>query len=185
MTGDDSSRAIGDSTEREYGSTEAQLVGLAKMGDQADALVREHPELPTDVVRGLTEVDVATFVSENPAAAGRLQKLLWTELSGAVDEDTLDDVSTVATVTFTANDCSLAGHLEVDSEAGTITGRSGQAENSDVTISGEADVLIGLLAGDIDPRRGYLQGRFRIEGSTRTAMALVPLLSELSQQLPQ
>ena len=87
MTGDDSGQPIDDSAEREYGSTEARLVGLAGMGNQADALVREHPELLTDVVRGLAEIDVAAFVSANPAAADRLQELLWTSLSEAVEED--------------------------------------------------------------------------------------------------
>ena len=185
MTGDDSGRPIDDPAEREYGSTEARLVGLAGMGNQADALVREHPELLTDVVRGLAEIDVAAFVSANPTVADRLQELLWTGLSEAVEEDALDDVSTAATVTFAADDCSLAGTLEIDGEAGAIAGRPGQAENSDVTISGEADVLVELLAGDVDPKLGFLRGRFGIDGSTQTAMALAPLLSGLSQHPPE
>ncbi|WP_049900077.1 SCP2 sterol-binding domain-containing protein [Halococcus agarilyticus] len=184
MTGENSDQPIDDSPERDRESTEARLLQLASLGDRADALVHEHPELLTDVVRGLTEIDTAAFVSANPEVADRLQELLWTGLCEAVGGDALDDVSTVATVTFAAEDCSLAGHLEIDGEAGTIAGGPGRAENGDVTIAGEADVLVGLLAGDIDPKLGYLRGRFEIDGSTGTAMTLAPLLSRLSGQLP-
>lgn len=184
MTDENPGRPSDDPPGQDHEPTEARLLRLANSGPRADALVREHPELLADVVRGLTEIDTAAFVSANPEAADRLQELLWTGLCKAVEEDALDGIAETATVTVAADDCALAGHLDIDGEAGTITGAPGRAEDSDVAVTGEADVLVGLLAGDVDPKLGYMRGRFEIDGSTGTAMALVPFLTKLSQQLP-
>lgn len=163
---------------------ETRLLSLAERGRRTDGLVREHPEVLTAVVDGLLQIDTAVFVGEHPEAADQLLELLWDGLRIAAVEADLDGLSSRVTVSFVADDCSLAGHLDIDGDAGTITGGTDQAADSDVIISAPADVLVGLLAGDLDPKLGFMRGRFTIDGSTETAMALVPVLDDLSEQLP-
>ena len=163
---------------------ETRLLGLAERGRRTDGLVREHPEVLTAVVDGLLQTDTPAFVGEHPGAADQLLDLLWDGLRAAAEDDDFDGITERIIVSFVADDCSLAGHLDIDGTAGTITSGTDRAADSDVTISGPADVLVGLLAGDIDPKLGFVRGRFTIDGSTETAMALVPVLDDLSEQLP-
>lgn len=163
---------------------DARLLELAETGRRTDGLVRDRPEVLTVVVDGLLQTDTAAFVADHPVAADQLLELLWAGLRIAAAEDDLDGLSERVTVSFVAEDCSLAGHLDIDGEAGTIAGDTDRAADSDVTIAGPADVLVGLVAGDVDPKLGFMRGRFTIDGSTETAMALVPVLDDLSEQLP-
>jgi|AntDeeMetagen681_2_1112603.scaffolds.fasta_scaffold10506_2 predicted lipid carrier protein YhbT len=184
MTDEPAGRLADDAPVQNHESMDARLVGLAERGCRTDGLVRDQPAVLRVVVDGLLQTDTAAFVADHPAAADQLLELLWEGLRIAATEEDLDGLSERLTVSFVAEDCSLAGHLDIDGEAGTIAGDTDRAADSDVTIAGPADVLIGLLAGDVDPRRGFMRGRFTIDGSTETAMALVPVLDDLSEQLP-
>ncbi|WP_273836317.1 SCP2 sterol-binding domain-containing protein [Halococcus sp. PRR34] len=184
MTDESAGRSADRSSTQDHEPMETRLLDLAEKGRRTDGLVREHPEVLTAVVDGLLQIDTAAFVAEHPEAADQLLELLWDGLRIAAVEADLDGVTDHVTVSFAADDCSLVGHLDIDGEAGTIASGTDRATDSDVTISGPADVLVGLLAGDVDPKLGFMRGRFTIDGSTETAMALVPVLDSLSKQLP-
>lgn len=184
MTDEPAGRSADDSHAQDHDPMDARLLDLAETGRRTDGLVRDRPEVLTVVVDGLLQTDTAAFVADHPAAADQLLELLWDGLGIAATEDDLDGLSERVTVTFVAKDCPLAGHLDIDGKAGTIAGDTDRAADSDVTIAGSADVLVGLLAGDVDPKLGFMRGRFTIDGSTETAMALAPVLDDLSEQLP-
>lgn len=149
-------------------------------------LVREHPAVFGDLVRGLEEADVAAFVDEAPEASEAYQDVLWTGLSTLVEDDPglQSKINLDVTVNFQADDCAMEGHLLLDSGEGTLDGGAGTAVGPDLTISGPAQNVVGLITGNVDPVQGFMQGSYEMDGSLATGTRLAPTIKALARAIP-
>ncbi len=149
-------------------------------------LVREHPEVFGDLVRGLEDADVAAFVEEAPEGAAAYQDVLWTGLGFLVEdsEHLQGKINQTVTVNFQAKDCAMEGHLELDKDARTLAGGHGLQAEPDITISGPAANLVGLITGTVDPVRGFMQGKYKMDGSITKGTRLAPTIKALAGSIP-
>jgi putative sterol carrier protein len=178
---------IEDSLEQDQNALEADLPGvLSDVEGRTDDLVREHPQVMADILSRMEGMDVASFVTENPETADQFQELLWSGMRVMVERnpEVKDQITENITTNFEADDCPMEGHLRVDEDEATITGGAGQLDDADLTITGPADVLVGLVTGDVDPMTGFMRGQFELDGSMGTATKLAPILNGLANQLP-
>ncbi|ELZ04473.1 SCP2 sterol-binding domain-containing protein [Natrialba aegyptia] len=187
MTDTDLIQDIDESLEQSDDELEDDLPELlGRMEGQTEDLVREHPETFGRVVARMETMDIASFVSENPETADQFQELLWAgmnvlvESSPEVKESIDDDI----TVTFEADDCPMAGHLEVDGTEQTMTGGAGTLDDPMLEITGPADTLVGLIVGRVDPIQGFMQQQYQMDGPVHKGTRLAPIMNSLSDQVP-
>jgi putative sterol carrier protein len=96
-----------------------------------------------------------------------------------------DQITEDITTNFEADDCSMEGHLEVDKDDEIITGGAGQLADSDILITGPADVLVGLITGDVDPIQGFMQQQYEMDGPVQKGTKLAPIMNSLSEKVPE
>lgn len=163
---------------------------LPELLDELDGQVRdvfeEDLSLFGGVVATMDEMAVAPFVDEHPDVADQFQELLWTgtELLVEQNPDVQDQLSGHTTVNFEADDCSMEGHLEIDGEAGTITGGAGTIDDPTLHITGPADTLVGLLTGSVDPVQGFMSQQYEMDGPVAKGTQLAPIMSNLAESVP-
>ncbi len=150
-------------------------------------LVRDHPDVFGKLVRGLEASDVAAFVEAAPDASAAYQDVLWTGLSTLVedDPDLQDTIGLTITVNFQATDCPMEGHLELDSDAKRLTGGAGLADDPGLTIKGEAQNVVGLITGSVDPVQGFMQGAYKMDGGLAKGTRLAPTIKALANAIPE
>lgn len=161
---------------------------LERMTDKDTVnLVREHPAVFGKLVRGLEASDVATFVDEAPDASAAYQDVLWTGLSTLVEDDAdlQAKIGVTLTVNFKANDCAMEGHLELDKDARRLSGGAGLASDPDITITGEAKNVVGLITGSVDPIQGFMQGAYKMDGSMAKGTRMAPTIKALAKAIPE
>ncbi|RBI59185.1 hypothetical protein DMJ13_23735 [halophilic archaeon] len=153
---------------------------------QTEELAREHPAVFGRMVNRMEGMDVAAFVSANPDTADQFQTLLWTGMNVLVERtpEVKEEIDDDITVNFTANDCPMKGHLEVDEETETVAGGAGHVDDPTLEISGPADVLVGLVTGNVDPIQGFMQQRYEMDGPVQKGTRLAPIMNTLSSNVP-
>ena len=184
---DDIIQRIEASLEKSDEELEAELPGLLDdMQGRTDELVRQHPETFGQVVERMRDMDVASFVSENPETADQFQELLWTGMNQLVENspEVREQINEDITVNFIAEDCPMEGHLVVDSEEETIRGGAGLLDDPTLKITGPADTLVGLITGSVDPIQGFMQQRYEMDGPVQKGTRLAPIMNSLSENIP-
>ncbi|WP_312907549.1 SCP2 sterol-binding domain-containing protein [Natronosalvus caseinilyticus] len=159
---------------------------LGRMESQTDELVREYPATFGRVVQRMETMDIASFVSDNPETADQFQELLWAGMNVLVEtsSEVRENINEDITVNFEADDCPMAGHLEVDSEDQTMRGGSGKLDDPMLEITGPADTLVGLIVGSVDPIQGFMQQKYEMDGPVHKGTRLAPIMNSLSEQVP-
>ncbi|WP_424019192.1 SCP2 sterol-binding domain-containing protein [Halorientalis pallida] len=159
---------------------------LADLEGEVEVLALENPLLLSDVIDRVGDVDVAEFAQENPETVDQFQELQWqgVELLAQFSPDVQQSIEEDTTVNFEATDAPMASHLELDAEAGTVSGGAGLAENPDLEIRGPADTLTALTTGQLDPVSGYEDGQFEMDGSEATGDQLATTMGKLAEKLP-
>lgn len=149
-------------------------------------LIEENPVVFGRIVGRMESMDVASFVEENPETADQFQELLWTGTEVLVENspDVREQITQDITVNFEATDCPMTGHLEVDSDDQTVTGGYGTLGDPTLEITGPADVLVGLMTGDVDPIQGFMSQKYEMDGPVQKGTRLAPLMSNLSENIP-
>jgi putative sterol carrier protein len=165
---------------------QAALPALLDDLEVSKELVREHPTVFGRVVGRMESMDIAAFVEANPETADQFQELLWTGTEVLVEEnpEVREQITDDITVNFEATDCPMTGHLEVDRETQTVSGGAGTLDDPTLEITGEADVLVGLLSGSVDPIPGFMTQQYEMDGPIQKGTRLAPLMSELSETIP-
>ena len=184
---DDTVQRIEASLEKSDEELEEELPGLLdEMEGRTDELVRQHPAVFGRVVQRMSDMDVASFVSENPETADQFQELLWTGMNQLVENspEVREKINEDITVNFVADDCPMEGHLVVDSGEETIEGGAGLLEDPTLEISGPADTLVGLITGRVDPIQGFMQQRYEMDGPVQKGTRLAPIMNSLSENIP-
>lgn len=184
---DDLIRRIEAATEQPDDELEERLPGLLEdLEGHARALVRERPETFGRVVERMRALDVAAFVTDSPETADRFQELLWAGVGVLVEERSAvrERIDEDVTANFAATDCPMTGHLEVDADERTIRGGAGTLEDPMLEISGPADTLVGLVAGDVDPIQGFMRQRFEMDGPVDKGTGLAPVIDSVSRNIP-
>lgn len=184
---DDIIQRIEASLEKSDEELEEDLPGLLDdMQGRTDELVRQHPETFGKVVGRMNDMDVASFVSENPETADQFQELLWTGMNQLVENspEVREQINEDITVNFVADDCPMEGHLVVDSEEETIRGGAGLLDDPTLKITGPADTLVGLITGSVDPIQGFMQQRYEMDGPVQKGTRLAPIMNSLSENIP-
>ena len=188
MTDEQLIRRIETALEGDQDQLEEELPAiLGDMEGRTDELVREHPGVMADILGRMEAMDVASFVSANPETADQFQELLWSGMRVMVEEnpEVKEQITEDITTNFEADDCPMEGHLEVEKETEIVTGGAGQLDDADVTITGPADVLVGLITGTVDPIQGFMQQRYEMDGPVQKGTKLAPIMNSLSEQVPE
>ncbi|MFP4189316.1 MAG: hypothetical protein ACLFR5_07945, partial [Halobacteriales archaeon] len=112
------------------------LPSLLEDVDDVGALVEQRAEDVPRLLSRLDGTDVEEFANDAPEVAERFQDFLWDATSALVDrdEELQQNITQSATVNFEADDSPMAGHLKVDSDAGTLDGGSGHVDGADLSI---------------------------------------------------
>ncbi|WP_256684810.1 SCP2 sterol-binding domain-containing protein [Halococcus qingdaonensis] len=188
MTDEQLIQRIETALEEEQDQLEADLLAiLADMEGQTDELVREHPEVMASILGRMEAMDIASFVSENPETADQFQELLWSGMRVMVERnpEVKEQINEDITTNFEADDCPMEGHLKVREKEELITGGAGQLDDADITITGPADVLVGLITGNVDPIQGFMQQQYEMDGPVQKGTKLAPIMNSLSEQVPE
>jgi putative sterol carrier protein len=188
MTDDQLIQRIETALEAEQDQLEADLPAiLADMEGQTDKLVREHPAVMASILGRMEAMDIASFVSANPETVDQFQELLWSGMRVMVERnpEVKEQINEDITTNFEADDCPMEGHLKVRTEEELITGGAGQLDDADITITGPADVLVGLITGTIDPIQGFMQQQYEMDGPVQKGTKLAPIMNSLSEQVPE
>ncbi|WP_330631673.1 SCP2 sterol-binding domain-containing protein [Halocatena halophila] len=157
---------------------------LAEIEGNADELVKSNPAIVSRILDRMGDMEIAPFVSEHPDTADQFQELLWSGVrtvadgNEAVEEQINEDIA----VNFEAEDCPMTGHVEVVSDDTTVTGGAGVLDDPDISITGPADVLVGLITGSVDPIQGFMQQQYQMDGPVQKGTRLAPIMNTLSEQ---
>jgi putative sterol carrier protein len=167
--------------------TEELPAVLDAVEGQVDVLALENPMLLADVIDRVGDVDVAEFAAENPDTVDQFQELQWqgVELLAQFSPDVQQSIEADTTVNFEATDAPMASHLELDADAGTVSGGAGLADEPDLEIRGPANTLTALTTGQIDPVAGYEDGQFEMDGPEDTGDQLATTMGKLAEKLPE
>lgn len=149
---------------------------------QTRELIETDPEVFIAVVDRLDEIDIAEFATENPGTAERFQELLWTgvEIFVEYNPETVEDIGQPATVDFDADDSPLDGHVRIEPEEGRLTGGAGMTGDAEITLTGPADNLVGIVTGAVDPVQGFMSGEFDVDGDIGRATQLAQLFNTVA-----
>jgi hypothetical protein len=159
---------------------------LADLEGEVEVLALENPLLLSDVIDRVGDVDVAEFAAENPETVDQFQELQWqgVELLAQFSPDVQQSIEEDTTVNFEATDAPMASHLELDADAGAVSGGAGLAETPDLEIRGPANTLTALTTGQLDPVSGYEDGQFEMDSSEATGDQLATTMGKLAEKLP-
>ncbi|MFC5971644.1 SCP2 sterol-binding domain-containing protein [Halomarina salina] len=185
MTDDQLVARIEESFEKDDDELEEELPELLdEIDGQTDELARENPELVAKILGRMQEMDIASFVSDNPETADQFQDLLWSgvRVLAENDDEVSDQIDETITVNFEADDCPMTGHLETNETEGTVTGGAGHLDDPDLTITGPADTLVGLITGGVDPIQGFMQQKYEMDGPVNKGTKLAPIMNSLSEK---
>ena len=173
-----------DKTDEELKEDLASL--LEDLEGRTEEFARENPVVFGEVVNRMETMDVASFVSDNPDVANQFQELLWAGMNVLVEETpkVKEQITDTITVNFTATDCPMEGHLDIDDQRETVAGGAGHIDDPTLEISGPADVLVGLITGDVDPIQGFMQQRYEMDGPVQKGTRLAPIMNTLSENIP-
>lgn len=155
---------------------------LEEIDGNTEELLQSNPAVFVEVVDRVEEVDIAEFVSENPETAERFQGILWTGAELFVDQnpDVLDQVPSDTVINFEANDSPLEGHISIDTETNKLTGAPGTADEAELTLTGPADTLVGIITGDVDPVQGFMGGEFDLDGDVSRGAQLAQIFQQMT-----
>lgn len=148
-------------------------------------LVEENPDVFRRVVQQMEEIDIASFVSENPETADAFQDLLWTGTEVLVENDPgiREEITADITVTFEADDCPMDGHLRVDADRKVVTGGGGTIDDPTLEITGPGDVLVGFVTGEVDPVQGFMSNEYDLDGPIQQGTQLAPVMESLAENV--
>ncbi len=158
---------------------------VPKIKGRVRELMEEMPDLPRRIVKRLDEADVKRMADEAPEAVDVFTELLW-EGVGIVGErnpefkKALQNAGNVK-LNYEADDSSLQGHEEIKN--GKITGGPGKLNTVDLTIQGRTEVLIKLVTGGMDPMKGLMMRKFKLEGPLAIGMKLPNVMKKMAEAL--
>jgi len=159
---------------------------LTDIQGQEKELIKENPEVFAKVIGRMDDIDIASFYEDEPEAGNQFQDLLWTGVNVLVEEnpEIKDQIAADITANFEADDCPMEGHLDVNAGEETITGGSGPVSDPDLTLTGPADTLTGLITGGIDPVQGFMQQQYELDGSVQKGTQLASVMGEITESVP-
>ncbi|MFC6732036.1 MULTISPECIES: SCP2 sterol-binding domain-containing protein [unclassified Haladaptatus] len=160
---------------------------LAELEGTVPELIESRPDLYRGLVMQMQEIDVAAFVNDHPDVADRYMDLVWkgAEVLARQNEDLQDQIREDIVANFVATDCPMEGHLQLNPDAGTITGGAGTLSDVDFTIEAPAEVHVQLITGAIDPVQGFMQQQYSLEGNVGKGTRLAPVMNQLTTTLEQ
>ncbi|WP_330631737.1 SCP2 sterol-binding domain-containing protein [Halocatena halophila] len=159
---------------------------LDELEGQTEQLMLEQPALFARVTQRMDAIDVGTLANEQPETVEQFQALLWTgmELLVRASPDVQSSITDDISVNFQADDAPMTGHLELDGSSQTITGGTDLLAEPDLSITGPADELVGIITGSTDPIQGFMQQRYQLEGPIQKGTQLAGTMGQLTALLP-
>jgi putative sterol carrier protein len=159
---------------------------LDEIEGQTEQLLLDNPALFARVTQRMDAVDIAEFATEQPDTVEQFQEMLWTgmELLVRASSDVQESITEDITVNFEATDAPMTGHLTVEADEETIHGGAELLADPDITITGPADELVGLITGSLNPIQGFMQQKFEMEGDIQKGTRLASTVGQLTDLLP-
>lgn len=159
---------------------------LNEIEGETETLLLENPALFARITQRMDAVDIGAFATEHPETVEQFQGMLWTgmgllvQASPDVRESITEDIS----VNFEATDAPMTGHLEVIEDEETIEGGTELLDDPDLTITGPADELVGIITGTVDPIQGFMQQKYQMDGPIQKGTQLASTMGQLTKLLP-
>lgn len=159
---------------------------LNEIEGDTEALLLENPALFARITQRMDAVDIGAFATEHPGTVEQFQGMVWTGMGLLVraSPDVRESITEDISVNFEATDAPMTGHLEVIEDEQTIEGGTELLEAPDLTISGPADELVGLITGTVDPIQGFMQQKYQMDGSIQKGTQLSSTMGQLTELLP-
>ncbi|MFD1586993.1 SCP2 sterol-binding domain-containing protein [Halorientalis brevis] len=175
------------SLEKDEAQLKEDLPGLLdEIAGQERSLIADNPEVFSRVVGRMEAIDIESFYADEPEAADQFQDLLWTGVNLLVENEPSiqEQITTDIVANFEADDCPMAGHLQVDASEETVTGGAGLADDPDLVLTGPADTLTALITGGTDPIQGFMTQEYELDGSVQKGTQLASVMGEITDSVP-
>lgn len=157
------------------------LDGVKEVG--LENLLEQVPDAVPQLIQRLEEIDIKSFVESEPDTSARFMEVLWDSISLLAEKNAeakaqLEKAGEVK-ANFVATDAPLEGNLVVSE--GKFKGGSGLLEKCDISLSGPAESMVGLLTGSLHPITGFMGGKYKIEGDMVLGTQLVPIMATMTK----
>ncbi len=145
-------------------------------------LLAVMPDLPQKLVQRLMKSDVKKWATEAPEASDAFTEFLWECIGALVEKDT-ELKKAVANageikVNYEADDSPMKGHYEISGRR--ITGGPGKLKAVNLAITSHTEVLIKLVTGGMDPMKGLMMRKFKLEGPLAIGMKLAGVMKAIA-----
>jgi putative sterol carrier protein len=146
-------------------------------------LLNAVPDLPQKLGQRLLKSDVKKWATEAPKASDAFTEFLWDIISAMVEKD--PELKKAATdageikVNYEADDSPMQGQYKIS--GGKITGGPGKLDTADLAVSGHTDILLKLVIGGMDPMKGLMMRKFKLDGPLALGMKLTMVTKAMAQ----
>jgi putative sterol carrier protein len=150
--------------------------------DSVMVLLAAMPDLPQKLAERLSKSDVKKWATEAPAASDAFTDLLWAVTSAMVERNkefkkAVEGAGEIK-VNYEATDSPMKGHYHIS--GGKIIGGPGNLNSVDLTVKSNTDVLVKLVTGGLDPIKGLMTRKFKLDGPLALGMKLAVVMKEMA-----
>nr|MDO8079248.1 SCP2 sterol-binding domain-containing protein [Candidatus Freyarchaeota archaeon] len=158
---------------------------VPKMKGKVREIMDTMPDLPQRIVKRIEETDVKKMANEAPDAVNAFTEILWEGVAAVAERDAefkkaLKNVGNIK-LNYEADDSPMSGHEEINNAK--ITGGPGKLNTVDITVIGNTDTLIKLVTGGLDPVKGLMTRKFKLEGPLALGMKLTGAIKAMANAL--
>jgi putative sterol carrier protein len=156
-----------------------------KLKGKVKEIMNAMPDLPRRIVKKMDETNVKKMANEAPKAVDAFTEILWEGIAAVAEKNeefkkALKNVGNIK-LNYEADDSPMCGHEEINNAK--ITGGPGKLNSVDITVRGNTDVLVKLVTGGLDPVKGLMMRKFKLEGPLALGMKLTGAMKAMADAL--
>lgn len=156
-----------------------------KMKGKVKDLMNLMPDLPRRIVKKMDETDVKKMANQALEAVNAFTEILWEGIAAVAEKNeefkkALKNVGNIK-LNYEADDSPMCGHEEINNAK--IVGGPGKLNAVDITVKGHTDVLVKLVTGGLDPVKGLMMRKFKLEGPLALGMKLTGAMKAMAEAL--
>jgi putative sterol carrier protein len=158
---------------------------IPKLKGHVAEIMKDMPDITTKIVQRMDKADVKRMASQAPEAIDAFTEILW-EGVGLVAEKNAEFKNALkmagsVKLNYEADDSSVAGHYEIKNAK--LAGGPGKLNSADITVQGHTEVLIKLVTGGLDPMKGLVMRKYKLEGPLVLGMKLTGAFKAMADAL--
>jgi putative sterol carrier protein len=156
-----------------------------KLKGKVKDLMNLMPDLPRRIVNKMDQTNVKKMANQAIEAVNAFTEILWEGIAAVAEKNeefrkALKNVGNIK-LNYEADDSPMCGHEEINNAK--ITGGPGKLNAVDITVKGNTDVLVKLVTGGLDPVKGLMMRKFKLEGPLALGMKLTGAMKAMADAL--